>query len=556
MKDLIEKKEYIENQINELKIIADEFSKDNDIITAKLMDTKETHNQILRNRNQLKVEFKEKLDKFKRLITLVNKYKNNQKKLLCRQYELQLENLINQANQIEFKFDTNIFTDFDKLKVINSSIFPIFDQKKNEYYELQKRRLKEYILMNIINNDMGDRIYNLNLLSMYENHFNEYVLFPYIKRKIELKFDYHFRGNKPTNRLDKPENMFDFFIKELGEAYDLYDIYKVAIDKEPLFEFSQIIELVTDLANLKVSEIMNSRSLQKRSLLLHFVEEYDKFGQSINQLYNYQISIEKICLTVTNMQIEFIDKRMNEIHQMSYVQWFKAYKELIKENFQFIIKYKFVLTDITLEDTISFINLHSKEFIDNLRFINREEIRGLCLIYSNIENLKEFISDEEIQIRNNHVQVPDNLIGRSLEILSSLNSDIFKLIKNLVENDADKLIRRLHPFNYINDESKRLFIIETARVLEDYKMCENYNVIDNLLADYLDAFILENVILSIRFTSNDFLEFRTFYNKLKNVFLEKNWNSDEGCAAIEALFDGRSLNTRLFVVVKRLYVDQ
>ncbi len=284
---------------------------------------------------------------------------------------------------------------------------------------------------------------------------------------------------------------------------------------------------------------------------MHFIDEFNTFTQKLKTDYNVDFDTGELVNGFWNIQSKHIDESIRNINSLNYVQWFTEYKKLLLDLYKLFLKLpNFYNCHSIIQHCISLIRIYIKEFVEDLKFINREEIKVLCFLYSEVEDLKVFVCNEEIEL---------GLYGNEnggVDILSNLNSDLLKLIKTLALNDINVLLKRLYIFNYTSQDTKKIFIIEVSRVLEDYKYCSNFTLIETLIKDKIDNYILNELILVIKFTSEEFLEFRDFYLKLKPIFTNQEWNSDEGCKSLDALFEGNSLNSKIFKVLKEKYTDQ
>ncbi len=188
---------------------------------------------------------------------MVEKYKNDQCNLLLKQYEIHVKNLIEQINEIPFKFDVNVFEDFDNLRAISTEKFKILNSKKMKLFEGKKLELRNLILLKIDQDVIEESVFYISFLKLYEEYFGIKVFIPWLEGILERKFDYHFMSDKETNRLDKPEWIFSFISKEVQSYYELFELYT---DEEELSvghsEFRFIFRKCQELISYKIKEMV------------------------------------------------------------------------------------------------------------------------------------------------------------------------------------------------------------------------------------------------------------------------------------------------------------
>lgn len=77
--------------------------------------------------------------------------------------------------------------------------------------------------------------------------------------------------------------------------------------------------------------------------------------------------------------------------------------------------------------------------------------------------------------------------------------------------------------------------------------------IQRIIIQKTDEFSIENILSKFRFSSEEYLDFRTFFKNLKDCFKDTEWSSDKHCKAIEAIFEGSKLPGTVFITIQDLY---
>lgn len=570
---LIKQKDKIENDLNNLKSQESDAEYKLTLLTTEIKNKVSRHNELIKSMSELRKEYKNKQEIFKELKHLMKIYKEEQKQSLLKEYALEIENITKAINSIEFEFKINIFKKFDQIKGINTSLFPNLEKKKRKFFEENKYQLRLNIIEKIKccmseKEKISDLIFYINFLLKFEIYFNEGVFIDFLYKIIEKKFEYHFMSDRESNRLDKPEWIFEFLLRKYEELEYLYKIYddcsrtinqkntdlKMECSSGRMSEFKDLINMSQSLVYLKINELSKIQSVQKMNLVWHFATEFIKFKKNVEDLYSLRLNTSEMGYLLSKVQSSFLKTELTRIHELKYVQWFREYKDLCKKSMIYKSSFGELDKDFKMEDLIESIILHAKTFLDNLRFINREEIKIICYIFSELEELKAFLSETEIDIRfdGKHPGI-DDLTTKSLSIITKFNSNVLKLIKELALNDVSSILKRIIYFNYVTTEVKRTVIIELNKVMHDYRQCVYFESIEKTVAERTDNFILEEILLKIVFTSEEYLEFRSFYKNIKKCFSEFEWKADAGCKAVDALFEGRSMPGHIYKTVKSLY---
>ncbi len=558
MDDLINKKTEIEENISRLKNIYERFKTDLSCINSEIKDKSMIYNRKLKDFKEMKNTYKAKCNKYIELVELVNKYKNNNWEAVKKEYKGDLCRLIDCVNNLKFEFRVNVFNTFSMLKGINGDKYPNFSRKKEEYYMELKTELKDELFEKIKDkisdkSTFNELIFYINFLIKYEKYFQEIVFPECLYGIIYEKFQYHFMTDRESNRLDKPGWMFEFLLQKYEDFELVFNIYKECRIGENI-SYDMFIRKTEELINIKIKEFMNIESIQKRKLVLNFVDEFKKFNETLKLTYKMSFETRGITHMLNETQNDFLMKKLKDISEMSYTSWFNEYKQLCKESVVYIMKYYSYDKTFTFESFIKPLAMHIAIFIDNFRFINRDEIKILCYLLEEIVNFKEYLSNEEVEARLEFDNcVPEDYSFKSHIRLAKLILKITNILTELATNDVRKAIRKILHFTYVSDEIKRNFFIELYGIYNDYKNCSYFDKIESKIINEISDILIKEIIIKQKFTSDEYLEFRQFYRQLKNLFNIQAWCSDEPIAALDAIFDGKKIQSKFYIILKKLY---
>lgn len=561
MNELETRKSELEDKLRQLRQKKSEMDARMARISLEIKDKTALHNQLVNTVAAMRSDYKEKLQKFSVLRKLLKEYRREQKEALEGEYCKQIRNSIAELNSISFEPKLSVFKKFDQAQAVNADLFPILSAKKSEFLRCQKGLLKKQILGEIggalaEKSKMGDLVFYINFLIRYEAYFAESVFVEFLSRMVGERFEYHFLSDRESNRLDKPEWFLDFLLGKYEEMDGLFAIYRDCSARlgRGKRDIGELVESTQGLVYLKVNEILKSKSPQKRNLVLHFAAQYKEYALDLKRMYGFEASSAEVSHMLSKTQMEYVASELDRIHELRYVQWFSEYKKLCKACMVYIQSFGDLDRHFKLHDLISPILSHTKAFLENLRFINRDEVRAVGFIFSELEELKHFIADEESEML---LASPSREINgfatKSLGRITALNAEILKLIKSLATSDAQSITRRIQHFNYTSTESKRTFIVDLHKMLDEYRHCVYFDIVERAIREKIDAFICDEILLKIRFTPDEYLEFRSFYKALKKNFKEPDWRSDQACKSIDAVFEGRHLGGSLFKSVSSLY---
>lgn len=558
--DLSEKQKYLLESLNELKMNKEKRLERLAELNNEIRQKIDLHNKLISSISNMKKNYKEKVQKFGTLRKLVKEYKTDQKEMLEKEYKKQILRAIEEINQLNFSLKLSVFKAFDSLKAIDTSLFPILNIKKTEFINIQRSILKKRIFNEInltINNEskIADLVFYINFIIKYELYFEESVFIPFFIKKIEKEFEYHFLSDKETNRLDKPEWFLEFLTKKYTEYENIIQIYSDCRIKNNLSE-KNITEIVIKTQHLvleKLIEISKLESTQQRNLMLNFISKYKDYTINIMDIYSISLNIDEISHILSTIQSNYIKTELIRIHELKYVQWSAEYKRLCKDSLFYTYKYGKIDKKFKFKDLINQIINHTRNFIDNLRFINREEIRVVSFIFSELEELKKYILEEVSELSLSFSYNGESDIESSIDKITIFNSDVFKLIKKLAVNDVENSLNKIIYFTYSSNEIRRTVIVELIRIIGEYKGCIYSDLVEKAMQERADQFIFDEFLLKIRFSSDEYLEFRGFYRSLKKIFPEFLWKSDDACKCVDAIFEERTETGQLFKSISSLY---
>jgi len=547
---LLEKKNAIEQTLSGLKSEKEAAKYKHRQLSDEIKRGYERYAEKKEKLDQLRLLVSEGKEKYAILCSLIRKYREKQQHALEKEYRKSMEHVLQMANKPTFKFRLNIIEDFDYLKSINTGPFPIL-QKKIKKYLISKQHDFKIKLYEHLYRCMGDAenlpnlIFYLNFLIRYEKYFSEDIFTEFIKTLIQEEFQYHFYGEQETNRLDKPEWMFEFLEKKYEEYVGIHEYYRDCAESEgaECTPYQGVIENTMVFVEKKIVELARNEGPQRVKLILNFAYEFQKFQENVHRKYNVTLVSTELYNLLSRSHDDFVRSEMQRISRLSYVQWFSEYRELLGTTMKYFVGLGRLKTDFSLETLGEYIVVHVQAFIDNLMFIDREEIRVACFMFSEVEDLKNFVYLEMNEYLLSYPEARD-FSGKTIGLFNDLMVKIFQILKHLAENDIFRALERIDSYPHVSNEAKRLFVVEIHRIFDEYKGC-SYNMgIENHIKAIVDNFISSSVILKMRLTSEEYLEFRMFYKKIKGCFSSDSWDSDLLSEALERLFNGEKVRNK------------
>lgn len=552
MNNLIKEKKRIENEI---------------LLSASLEDKQkeeigEIEHRINRIRSNIKNEkialhelekfIKNKEIKTKELTNLVNQYRSKYNQELKTKYISKYGDILKYINSFSFDNIENIPEILEKTQKIlrKTKIFPILSNKINSMFIKKKDIVIKRLICDIDDNvkdieNIHKASYYTTLMIEIESILSEDIFVDYCFKQVYDPFVYNFLSDKKTNRMDKPEWFTKFLVEKIKTEKRKLTIYDhLNPEKKVYVHFMDKIKI---LINLKINEIMESSSTQKRNLLLHFADEIMKFTDEIFDMFCIRLFVSDLSNFIIKNEKNQINKRIEEINLGNYKNWFKDYKLMINESlilFSSISKLDPNLYPILSQYILDNIYLYCEIFIKQIRMNSKDEVRLLCFLFSEIESFKiytiekadEYVVNLSIKDEVNHIDV-----GK----LSVLNNENLRMIKDMSGEEIVMALKRIKNFLYISDKQITHTLMEIFETLNDYKRyLENgYVMLEKHLGEMCDDFILNNLIFKIRFCESECKRFIKFLTKIKEMFKTyKVWKCDMGCNCIDDIFHGRKPN--------------
>lgn len=558
MEKLLIKKKEIKGRLKHLNDIADDYNSELSSLALRIQNISSVYNEKIKDFKELKSAYKISRDKYNKMKSLIESYKDYNKEIIKKEYKKELNNLFEYINRIDFEFKISVFKKFDEIKSINCEKFPLFNKKKITYMNELKSELKEE-LFEKIKNKMSDKstfnelIFYIKFMIKYEKYFNEFIFQECLYLVIFEKFKYHFLTNRESNRLDKPGWIFDFLFNKYADLELIFNIYKESMDDNET-NYSEFLLSTQKLIEMKLDQLYRCDSVQKRNLILHFIDEFLKFNKKMKNEYKIEFETKKITVILNEIQRIFLKEKLKLIFEMNYLKWFNEYKLLCKDSVNYIMKYYVYDKTFTFDIFIKPLCIHIMTFIENLRFINREEIRILCYIYNETYEFREYLIGEEFEARLDiDNDVPEDMSFKSQIRLSKLLNKINNLLIEIAENDVSNSFEKIAYFTFVSQEKKRNVLVELHTIREEYKGCKCFDKIEQAMADKISYVILDKILIKTKFSPEEYLEFREFYKKLVKIYEGVKWNADEGIKSVDALFNGMTYSGQLYNVYKKFY---
>ena len=156
------------------------------------------------------------------------------------------------------------------------------------------------------------------------------VLYPFeiIVRPLIQRFEYHFSGDRPTNRLDKPEYFFSHFFDILDTHLDFVSEYmqplllqqfhssKLALSTAYLDATTAFISALLPIVRAHIRSIYPSISRQP-ALLSHLITELLRFDDTLQRDWRYDVSMGTESMPWHGLTAEILEYKDNFEHWLS-----------------------------------------------------------------------------------------------------------------------------------------------------------------------------------------------------------------------------------------------
>lgn len=510
------------------------------------------------------------LEKRRRFLLLKNEvraYKKTRINGVRADLEVLYRQIFEEASQIHPSQGLSAFSDFSRIKdLMRRNVFAGLGRRLGRFYNEQKEALKSHVLEQIAARMQDKRrihemMFYMRLLHRYEEHFQEAVIVDFLYERLLRGFEYHFMSSKESNRLDKPEWFLEFILQKIAEDRDVFEMYSNVQGSEERTDFRDLVLRSCSLIEIKMGEIAESGSRQKRNLLVNLAVHLLRFQTQILKTYDVRVDLSGVGFALCREQRDHVQRRLAETHEKKYVHWFEGYRELSKECLLYIHRFRMLDTEFKMECVVQTIIEYNTVLLESLRYINREEVRVLCLLYSEFEEFKVFLLDQENEIVFDSRLTVEPLDGdgfcdavlEAVEMISRFNSENLQLIMSLATNDVISVLRLLRGFVYSPGETARAFVADAGRLLEDYRRCSSYEAVKSRMQEKIDAFVLEEILLHHRLDTEQYFEAVELLKRLRELFGDAEWKSEAGCRCVGHLFEGTEGAGSLFGIVKELY---
>ncbi|EJW03890.1 hypothetical protein EDEG_01818 [Edhazardia aedis USNM 41457] len=451
MKNLVVEKDKVQTKIKNLNeyINKCDIKQLKEIFNEKLKDISIKEDMIdkLQNCKESKemkiVELTNKIQAYK---TFKLDQKRNQ---LHREYM----GIMEEIHSVIIGFDNTFYKNFivameickrtSRFKNLQQKIIKNIVKLKDNYKDFLINEVKENLR---IPEKLHILSYALRKLISYEFFFNEQVFSSILYEDIKKSVYFHFFSNKKTNRLDKPEWLFDYILERLNELESVLNLYSEFFDisaadikiknenniymeyffneMKANYEESSVYktensfkkiefgiysvkksfcEKIFTIIEDKFNEILSRESEQKHDLILNFALKLISFRKKIELQHDVAMSAKKISNSIVEIEKNKINIKMENIHLSNYNKWFSEYRKLYKsaiENLLPLIYLDEMIFLIIMQHITDNILLYNDVFIKQMRFCSQDELELLCNIYSELEDIKIFLSEQEDQVLN------------------------------------------------------------------------------------------------------------------------------------------------------------
>jgi hypothetical protein len=571
MEKLIKQKENIERELESSKEEYSKFLFEEQEAKYKIEELKKRLINLKNNYNSIKETLKQKKDIFIQLKSKIRKYKEHKNNEILEIYRTKYNKIILSINNVQCKYNLQIFDSFGKYNEILNGIegFPNLKSQLKIFLTNKKEDLKNLIMSDIVDNkEIHKIIYLLKFVRQYEIFFNEELLYTCLNNFINKRYEYHFLTDKETNRLDKAEWIFNYLEKKIDETYKFIEIYENISNKDSEnsikntnkalkgLKMKKILKNVVKLINKKIVEIGEIESKQKRDILINFNYFLSVFIIKINKKYeiNLDESFKDFKDELIEQEKDQIILKLQNIHKQNYKEWFIYYEELLKECLNLNRKHLKINIEFPVDNLLEY-NLI---FIDSMRYINRKEIQVLLLLFNKFEDFKEYLvflfeetkqEDTALEVvngSNTKIEYGEESIhgDNILMKISRFNLENFKLIKTLFENDIQNVLNL-----------KFYFVSDLYNILEEYKCCKGFSKLKKMASEMIDNYLTDSILLSRKLDKTEYLDLLSLFRKLKALFDIKHWESREVMKCIKGIFEKKKVENKYTKEICKMYLQ-
>lgn len=244
---------------------------------------------------------------------------------------------------------------------------------------------------------------------------------------LDIRFRFHFEGDRETNRLDKPEWMFNHFTSVVDEYYDmLVTTVQQALNQVDRFkDRNGVHEFITALLQSVYRKLGKSfpQTVQIPKLLSHLVYETVAFDNQLKERYFYLPYGNDSWRGVSGDMLarsDWFEKWLTNERETSLAR----YQEIIESSTAFSIDWEAVGPNET-KPTVSAINL-------------KDLLEGITEHYSSLRSVNyrlRFLLDIQIDLLDRYYEK----LRDSIDAFDSMSSSLVRAVGGM-SAESDKLV--------------------------------------------------------------------------------------------------------------------
>lgn len=400
-------------------------------------------------------------------------------------------------------------------------------------------KAKSWINSSILTPSTSDYFKDLiNLQSLLFTNQDTLWAFDVIAENFKISFDYHFNGDKDTNRIDKPElfftyhlNYLDNHLSKINRLFDLSDTELSARFSYNEFIRSSIIpnkyKLLSFLNNLRFNLEKEPENEQDVNLLIHLIYETVKYDTALVSKYYYDPEYNGDWTgLVKNFNYEDFHNLLNLEVKLNL----KRFNQILNSPDCFQIDCTSALLN-ELKPTVSSLKL--KYLFENL---NKSFSRFFHTNYLNHSSLQKFKLKLFSKVYLNILQLYYSRLDDGL----SAFSELFNKSKNLISTSSDeiditgvkgleRLFRIYNSLKYISNSlnywNQEFIFIELNELFNQLSPTKSISLFDAILLDY-NSLIKKTIKLITEFQSRLVKSYLQKYTN-KSWFLQPSPSSSQ-----------------------------
>lgn len=251
--------------------------------------------------------------------------------------------------------------------------------------------------------------------------------FRVLVEQLDIRFQFHFEGDRETNRLDKPEWMFSHFITVVDEYYEMLTttIQRALNEAERFKDRNGVHEFITALLQAVYRKLDKSfpQTVQDHKLLSHLVYETVAFDNQLKERYFYLPYGDDSWRGVSGDMLakgDWFEKWLTNERETSRAR----YQEIIESNNAFSIDWEAVGPNET-KPTVSAINL-------------KDLLEGITEHYSSLRSVNyrlRFLLDIQIDLLDRYYEK----LRDSIDAFDSMSSSLVRAVGGM-SAESDKVV--------------------------------------------------------------------------------------------------------------------